>query len=156
MAASSISIISSLGTGVSLYLRMLCLLLINSSNSMHISRVLLVVTCISYIREGLLCSLCSVTEFLLRINLNINTMRLSQTVRFLSLVGINLILLSWQFGLSASLEVAKISLGIIVSVFMSWILHSLGRELEDPVAWLLFLAVVYLGVGVFTTMLRPF
>ena len=113
------------------------------------------VTCISYIRGGLLWFPCSVTVFLLRINLNINTMRLSQTVRFLSLVGINLILLSWQFGLSTSLEVAKISFGIIVSVFMSWILHSLSRELEDPVAWLLFLAVVYLGVGVFTSILRP-
>jgi len=82
-------------------------------------------------------------------------MRLSQTIRFLSLVGINLILLSWQFGLSNSFEVVKISTGIIKSVFMSWILHSLGTELEDPVAWLPFLAVVYLGVGIFTTILRP-
>ena len=82
-------------------------------------------------------------------------MRLSQTIRFLSLIGINLILLSWQLGLSNSLEVVKISTGIMVSVFISWILHSLGKELEDPVAWLLFLAVVYLGVGIFCSMLRP-
>ena len=65
-----------------------------------------------------------------------------------------MILVALMLGVSSSLEVVQIVVMLFSSILISWPIHTLSKELEDPVLWLLFLSVVYMGVGILTTLIR--
>jgi hypothetical protein len=65
-----------------------------------------------------------------------------------------MILVALMLGVSSSLGVVQIVVMLFSSILISWPIHTLSKELEDPVLWLLFLSVVYMGVGILTTLIR--
>jgi len=81
-------------------------------------------------------------------------LRLTSGLRFWSLVCVNMIMVTLVLGVSSAFEIIQLIMVVFSSLLISWPIHSLSQELEDPVLWLLFLSVVYMGVGILTTLIR--
>jgi len=65
-----------------------------------------------------------------------------------------MIMVTLVLGVSSAFEIIQLIMVVFSSLLISWPIHSLSQELEDPVLWLLFLSVVYMGVGILTTLIR--